>query len=228
MPIINSIEFNILKTSNIGERIKFLRKKLMSEDGNKDYTVKGIAKRINVPFQTLTSVERGNSQKPSIFLMNSIAKDFNVPLEIFLDEYYEGEEKLFSFGADDDLEIIDLDELFDNDEIDIDTIHIEEVEYRVGTGSAASRRRNIQLLINETFVNGASKNLYHQQLNLNENDLMHFLMNVIQQTELHPTNLSYNTWSEALKITPLKKAIEITNARGNELPFIQVEIKTTN
>lgn len=225
MPIINSMEFNVLKVSSLGERIRFLRQKLMSEDENKDYTIKGIAKRIDVPFQTLTSVERGDSQKPSMFLMNSLAKDFNVHIEVFLDDYYKGEEKLFSIGVDDDSDVIDLDELFGNDEID-DTIYIDGIEYRLGTGSVASRRRNIQVMINETFITGDQKNLYHQQLNLSENDLMHFLMNVIQQTELHPTNLSYSTWSNALKISPLKKAIEITNARRNELPDIHVELKT--
>lgn len=217
---INSIEFNILKASSLGKRIKFLRQKLMSEDENKDYTIKGIAKRIDVPFQTLTSVERGDSQKPSIFLMNSIAKDFNVHIEVFLDDYYEGEEKLFSFGVN-EREVIEIDMDF-NDE---DSIYIDEIEYKVGSGSALNRRRNIHVLINEEFHTGEQKNLYHHQLNIGEYDLMTLLMNVIQQAELNLSTLSYSSWAKALKVTPLNKAFEITNTRISELPNIDVELK---
>jgi len=220
MPIINSIEFNILKASSLGERIKFFRQKLMSEDENKDYTIKGIAKRIEVPFQTLTSVERGDSQKPSIFLMNSIAKDFNVHIEVFLDDYYEGEEKLFSFGVD-EREVIEI----DMDLNDEDSIYIDEIEYKVGAGSALNRRRSIHVLINEEFHTCEQKNLYHHQLNMSENDLMTLLMNVIQQVELNPSTLSYSSWTSALKVTPLNKAFEITNTRISELPNIDVELK---
>ncbi|MGN7479817.1 helix-turn-helix domain-containing protein [Solibacillus silvestris] len=228
MPIINSIEFNILKASSLGERIKFLRQKLMSEDENKDYTIKGIAKRIDVPFQTLTSVERGDSQKPSIFLMNSIARDFNVHIEVFLDDYYEGEEKLFSFGVDDDSDVIDLDGLFGDDAINTNKIHIDEIEYKIGAGSVLSRRRNIHILINEEFYTGEQKNLYYHVLNMSESDLMNLLMNVIQQAELNPSTLSYNSWARALKVTPLNKAFEITNTRISELPNIDVELKASD
>jgi|GEM_PF-6426256 len=226
MQTINSIEFNILKASSLGERIRFLRQKLQEEPTLKDYTVKEIAKRIDIPFQTLTSVERGDSQKPSIFLVNSIAKDFGVNIEVFLDDYYQGDEKLFSFGEkeeDRDVQTIELDE-----DLDVgDTIYIDELEYKVGSGDALNRRRNIHILINEEFHSGDQKNLYHHQLNMSENDLMTMLMNVIQQTELNPSSLSYNSWTKALKTAPLNTAFTITNKKKHELPDIHVEIEET-
>ncbi|WP_342503478.1 hypothetical protein [Lysinibacillus sp. FSL L8-0126] len=78
-------------------------------------------------------------------------------------------------------------------------------------------------MVNEEFPTGEQKNLYYRVLKMYESDLITLLMNVIQQAELNPSTLSYNSFARALKVTPLKKAYEITNTHISELPDIDVE-----
>jgi len=218
---INSIEFDLLKNSSIGGRIKFLRKKLMDRVTTVPYTSNSISKRTGIAVQTLSSIERGDSKKPSFSVINALAKDFSVPLDVFTDEYYEGEEKLFSLGKPVDIvpDAIDLD--FDIDDGDI--LSFGDKEYIVGEAEVLSRSRNISINVSEELPNGTQKNLYSYDKRYRESELVQLLSQIIQTVELSNINLSYNEWIVALERSPLGEANDIVLRRYDELPNMTIK-----
>lgn len=219
MPIkINSTEFYLLKNSDIGERIKFLRKKLMDEIDSSYYTTGAIAKRTGIAPQTITSIERGESKKPSFSVIQEIAKEFNVSVVIFTDEYYEGPEKLFSIGKDNESVEVDLD--------DFDSLIIDNKEYFTsdiyGSSETWEHRRKISFIVHEELSDGREKQLYFSTKHLKEISLIDILSKIIQTVELTPYDLSSTEWSKALERSPLKEASEIVSKDYNELPDLQI------
>ncbi|MGD6967809.1 helix-turn-helix transcriptional regulator [Rossellomorea vietnamensis] len=86
---INEIEFEILKTSSLGERLRFFRERMQELYGKRAYSTKSLGDLLEVSPQSLTAIERGISQNPSFHLMQKIALEFSIPLESFSDEYYQ-------------------------------------------------------------------------------------------------------------------------------------------
>ena len=221
---INSIEFNLLKNSSLGERIRFLRTKLMDEVHPEQYTTNAISKRTNIAAQTLTSIERGESKKPSFSVIHALSKDFNVAMDVFTDDYYEGSEKLFSLGHSSN-STIDLGDEFEFNEGE--SLFIQGKEYIVSEGSALSRRRNISVYVVEEFDDEdiiTDTLLYHHQKSLKEVELVHILSQMIQTLELSPFNLSSNEWSKALKTSPLQDANNIVSQFESELSKITIVV----
>lgn len=218
---INSIEFNLLKNSSLGERIRFLRTKLMDEVDPEQYTTSAISKRTEIAAQTLTSIERGESKKPSFSVIHALSKDFNVSMDVFTDDYYEGSEKLFSLGTSSNI-------VFDFTDFDIDkgdSIIIDEKELIVGESSTFNRSRNISVYVVEEFEDEdilTDTLLYHHQKSLKEVELVQILSQTIQTLELSPFSLSNQEWLKALKKSPLQEAYEIVSQLDIELPKITI------
>lgn len=223
---ISSIEFNILKNSSLGERIRFLRTKLMDEVDPVLYTTNAISNRTGIAAQTLTSIERGESKKPSFKVIHLLAKEFNVPMDVFTDEYYEGEEMLFSIGKPSTKER----ELKDDIDLNDDYIELEEgdsilfkgAEYVVGKASVPSRRRNICIYVVEELYDGRDKALYEHEVSLKEDSLLQMLSQIIQAAELNVMNLSSSEWTKAIEKSPLKEANKIVSQNINDFNTIRI------
>ena len=66
-----------MESNQLGQKIKKLRQKLeLSQDD--------FARKADVPYTTLTKVETGVIKKPSVFVVNKIAKALNVSIEELL------------------------------------------------------------------------------------------------------------------------------------------------
>ena len=66
-----------MENSQLGQKIKKLRQKLgLSQDD--------FARKANVPYTTLTKIETGVIKKPSVFVVNKIAKALDVSIEDLL------------------------------------------------------------------------------------------------------------------------------------------------
>ena len=217
---INSIEFNLLKNSSLGERIRFLRTKLMEDIDPVEYTTSAISVRTGIAAQTLTAIERGESKKPSFSVIHALAKDFNVPMDVLTDDYYEESERLFSIGAF-TREAIDLS---DHDVDDIDSLTVNGEEYLIGEGTALSRRRNISVYVVEEckYPDEIKETLlYEHNKSLKEDELIQVLSQMIQTLELSPFSLSNTEWLKALKKSPLQEANNIV------FPFDSIHPKIT-
>ncbi|MGE7910777.1 helix-turn-helix domain-containing protein [Lysinibacillus xylanilyticus] len=106
---ITSFDFHILSKLNLGGRLKFFRQHLMQYEENMDlYTIKAIAERLKLTPQAISAVERGLSKNPSFGLIHKLVKEYNVSMDTLTDEYYQGEEKLFSIGKHDESDVEDL------------------------------------------------------------------------------------------------------------------------
>ncbi len=63
-----------MESNQLGQKIKKLRQKLgLSQDD--------FARKADVPYTTLTKVETGVIKKPSVFVVNKIAKALGVDIE---------------------------------------------------------------------------------------------------------------------------------------------------
>jgi len=63
-----------MESNQLGQKIKKLRRKLgLSQDD--------FARKADVPYTTLTKVETGVIKKPSVFVVNKIAKALSVDIE---------------------------------------------------------------------------------------------------------------------------------------------------
>lgn len=222
---INSMEYNLLKNSNLGERIRFLRKKLMDEVDPEHFTTSSISKRTGIAAQTLTSIERGESKKPSFAVIHTLAKEFYVSIEVFTDDYYNGEEKLFSLGKPNeynmDLSHVDLD--------DVESIIIGEREYFTSDLDEESKvwnhRRKISFIVMEETPFGSQKKLYEYTKTLKEIEITQMLSQLIQSVELSPYNLSSSEWINAIHRSALKEANDIVSKSYNELPNIKFSLE---
>ena len=222
---INSIEFNILRNSSLGERIRFLRTKLMDEVDPVLYTTNAISNRTGIAAQTLTSIERGESKKPSFNVIHLLAKEFNVPMDVFTDEYYEGEEMLFSIGKPLTKEGYSKDIDLNDDYIELeegDSFLTNGAEYVVGKTSVSSRRRNVLVYVIEELYDGRDKALYKHEVSLKEDSLLQMLSQIIQAAELNVMNLSSSEWNKALEKSPLKEANKIVSQNINDFNTIRI------
>lgn len=118
---IDTYDFDYLKKSTIGERLKFFRNQMMQYSRNSDkYTITALGSRLEVSPQTISSIERGSSKNPSFLLVHKLTKEYGVPLTAVTDEFYQGKEKLFAVGIPDDpIEVIDDPDLYDAEEIEV-------------------------------------------------------------------------------------------------------------
>ena len=66
-----------MESNQLGQKLKKLRQKLgLSQDD--------FARKADVPYTTLTKIETGVIKKPSVFVVNKIAKSLGVSMEELL------------------------------------------------------------------------------------------------------------------------------------------------
>lgn len=218
---ITSVEFNILKNSSLGERIRLIRKKLMDEIDPDYYTTNSISKRTGIASQTITSIERGESKKPSFNVIHTLSKEFHVDIQVFTDEFYQTDEMLFSVGAQNDLvgiPEIDLEE--------VESLVIGDREYFTSdldnSDKIWNHRRRITFMVHEETPNNGERALYRFYKPMTEIELTKVISQLIQSVELSPENLSSTEWNEAIERSPLSEAHKIISAPYSDLPGIRI------
>lgn len=96
--------FGTLKRLSIGQRIGYMRELLRKAFGS-DYSTRNVAARIKViSFPALNAIERGATKEPPAKVVYEIAKDFNVDIQVFFDDFYSGDVKTMSIGPSPDKE----------------------------------------------------------------------------------------------------------------------------
>ncbi|CAM3647681.1 helix-turn-helix transcriptional regulator [Marinicrinis lubricantis] len=108
--ILTREEFEYLKTSDLGERLKFYRKEAGKLHSNKSFTTTAMSERVGVSHQTIISIERGDSKKPAYQLIYKITQDLGIPFEALTDEFYQGELQLIAIGEPSDHAPLSTDE----------------------------------------------------------------------------------------------------------------------
>ncbi|WP_186576899.1 helix-turn-helix domain-containing protein [Aquibacillus kalidii] len=214
---ITSVEYNILKNSSLGERIRLIRKKLMDEVDHEFYTTKSISNRTGIASQTITSIERGESRKPSFNVIHALSKEFHVEMQVFTDEFYQADEFLFSVGPQND--VIDISDI-DLDEVE--SLVIGEREYFIKDMDNGEKtwnhRRRVSFIVHEDMSDNEKKVLYHFDKPMTEIELTRVLSQLIQSVELSPESLSSSEWNEAIKRSPLSEAHQIISRPYSGLP----------
>ncbi|WP_373232802.1 helix-turn-helix transcriptional regulator [Cohnella sp.] len=96
--ILTRDEFEYLKMSDLGERLKFFRKETRKLHSSKSFTTTAMSERVGVSHQTIISIERGDSKKPAYQLIYKITQDLGIPFDALTDDFYQGELRLIAFG----------------------------------------------------------------------------------------------------------------------------------
>ncbi|MEC0208207.1 helix-turn-helix transcriptional regulator [Paenibacillus ehimensis] len=96
--ILTREEFEYLKTSDLGERLKFFRKEAGKLHSSKAFTTTAMSERVGVSHQTIISIERGDSKKPAYQLIYKITQDLGIPFDALTNEFYQGELQLIAIG----------------------------------------------------------------------------------------------------------------------------------
>ena len=96
--ILTREEFEYLKMSELGERLKFFRKEVGKLHSSKSYTTTAMSERVGVSHQTIISIERGDSKKPAYQLIHKITQDLGIPFDALTDDFYQGELRLIAIG----------------------------------------------------------------------------------------------------------------------------------
>lgn len=96
--ILTREEFEYLKMSDLGERLKFFRKEAGKLHSNKSFTTTAMSERVGVSHQTIISIERGDSKKPAYQLIYKITQDLGIPFDALTDDFYQGELRMIAIG----------------------------------------------------------------------------------------------------------------------------------
>lgn len=205
---IDSAEFSFLKEAPIGKRLRYFRS-IMKQTSSQEYSTRALAKRIGVSAQSLTAIERGESKNPTYKLIYRISKDFNVPMEVFADEYYEGEEKLFEIGHEHVIELPD----------DIDIDEVESISFVTKSGvqtmevnprEALDLDKQIGLIIYQKSPSQSPQIIYNTEKKSNDIETVKLLSKVLCETEL-----SFNNYDDIRNRNPLNQAYDIYEGAKN-------------
>ncbi|WP_310551790.1 helix-turn-helix domain-containing protein [Paenibacillus glufosinatiresistens] len=101
--LITPLEYHHLKENPLGGRIRFFREETGKLSQKEMFSTRAISKRIGVSAPSITAIERGESKNPSFQLVTGMARELNLPIEVFTDEFYGEELKLFEIGISDDI-----------------------------------------------------------------------------------------------------------------------------
>ncbi|MFD1040355.1 helix-turn-helix transcriptional regulator [Virgibacillus byunsanensis] len=205
---IDSVEFQLLKHSSFGERIKYFRNEIKTIQPKVDYSTPAIAKRIGVSPQSITAIERGESKKPSFYLINQLTKEYGVPLEAVTDEFYESEERLFTIGHSTQIEVdFDLEGM---DEIEVNT----NPEKALGIVLYERKGENsVRLLLNEEVNNIR-----------NDIELVQLLSRFIYEIEVHNTKTSLKLADLFKKKSPFEYATSLYRVSEGSNPYAQKDV----
>ncbi|ALS77197.1 hypothetical protein AUO94_00415 [Planococcus kocurii] len=149
--LIEGENLKLLASMPIGMRVNSFRNKLGELEG-KVITIAELAREIEVTPQTLSSVERGVIVSPSYKAIYNLSKFFNVPLEVFDDDYYIGNPKPFYLGKSENTtevqENVDLEDLQYEEKYKLGAIY-----YQVFEGNTM---RFIEHFISKSWIDDAS------------------------------------------------------------------------
>lgn len=194
---INSLEFQLLAKSSLGERLKFFRMEVKKLEPDKDYTTTAIAERVGVTPQSISAIERGESKKPSFQLIHKLAREYGIPLEAVTNEFYE-EENLLKIGHPID--------------VDIDLIDFEIVDDSLPSLGILVYQENsedqIRYVLNEEIAH------------VNDLDLVKLLSRFIYELELHKTENSIHISELFRKESPFDKSLKLYRAVEEIYPYI--------
>lgn len=186
---IDTYDFGTLKKSTLGERLKFIRNFLMTRENPKDYTVTAIAKRLNVSHQSISAIERGESNNPSYHVLHRLTREYNVSLDVLSDEYYEGEEKLFAIGTNSNPVETDID--FDKfDDIQLYYLNSNSEDSSVSDNSFFETESRTGILLYEIIGRDLINPIFHKHLKsqMNEKEVVELVSQLIFDTEKYSDN----------------------------------------
>ncbi|UFJ41711.1 helix-turn-helix domain-containing protein [Brevibacillus humidisoli] len=91
--VLNETQYAELAGLDIGPRVRYIRE-ILHENFGPSFSGNSVANRIKIISQpTLTHIERGKSKDVPSKVLRAISRDFNVNMDIFFDDFYEGEYK---------------------------------------------------------------------------------------------------------------------------------------
>lgn len=210
---IDTYDFQYLKKSTIGERLKFFRHHIMQYSHNSyDFTITSLGSRLEVSPQTISSIERGSSKNPSFLLVHKLTKEYGVPLESVTDEFYMNEERLFAIGKPEEPIIID----------DDDFIIEETDEYSVVTNDENEKDENFfdfeetkGILLYSCLSRHDIEPIHHIQLkeDISDDEIEHLISKLLFET----TTLSKEKFERSKAVHPLQEANQIINRHNKFL-----------
>lgn len=220
---IDSYDFQFLKDSSLGERLRFFRQRMIQYHGS-DYTITSLGSRLGVTPQSISAIERGDSKNPSFLLVHKLTKEFRVPLDSVTDEFYQGEEKLFPIGipeVDDDPIFIDDEDFFLEDITvvsDDDEEHADENFFDFDETSG--------LLLYHCYSKDSVKPLFHVHLkdSISDNDFEHLISRLLLET----TTLSKKPFDKSRAIHPIQEAHSLMKQHNKSLSAEELLALLTN
>lgn len=197
---IDSVEFQLLKSSSLGKRLKYFRNEMKVLQPKIDYTTSAIAKRIGASPQTITAVERGDSKKPSFYLVSQLTKEYGVPLDAVTDEFYHFEDNLFSIGSPDTVHVD-----FDMDDIEFNS----------------APEKGLGMVLYEKKGEDMIRLLHHDEINniKNDVDIVQLLSRFMYEIEMHNTGNSLNLSDLFNKKSPFEYATNIYRISERSHPY---------
>lgn len=221
---IDSYDFQFLKESNFGERLRFFRQRMIQYHGS-DYTITSLGSRLGVTPQSISAIERGDSKNPSFLLVHKLTREFRVPLDSVTDEFYQSEERLFSIGIPEVVEdpiIIDDEDFFLEDitvaSDDDDKENAEENFFDFDETSG--------ILLYRCYSKDSVDPLFHVHFKgcISDNDIQHLISRLLLDT----TTLSKKPFDKSSAIHPLQEAHSLMKQHNKSLSAEELLALLTN
>ncbi|WP_036689153.1 helix-turn-helix domain-containing protein [Paucisalibacillus globulus] len=205
---IDSYDFKHLKECTLGERLRFFRQHMVQYHGS-DYTITSLGSRIGVAPQSISAIERGDSKNPSFQLIHKLTQEYRVPLESVTDEFYLGEERLFSIGIPEvietDIDFDDVDELViavEDNESNDDEIYFDFDDTK-------------GILLYHCLGKNEYKPIYH--IHFKEDITDYEMESLISRMLMETTSLTQGNFDSSKANHPLHEARQIINSQNKLL-----------
>lgn len=210
---IDTYDFQYLKKSTIGERLKFFRHHIMQYSHNSDdFTITALGSRLEVSPQTISSIERGSSKNPSFLIVHKLTKEYGVPLESVTDEFYMSEERLFAIGKPEEPIIIDDEDFIIEDTDEYSTVINDENEKDENFFDFDETKG---ILLYNCLSRIEIEPMYHIQFkrDISDDELEHLISRLLLET----TTLSKEKFERSKSVHPLQEAHQIINRHNKFL-----------
>jgi transcriptional regulator with XRE-family HTH domain len=220
---IDSYDFQFLKDSSLGERLRFFRQRMIQYHGS-DYTITALGSRLSVTPQSISAIERGDSKNPSFLLVHKLTREFRVPLESVTDDFYQGEEKLFPIGipeVDDDPIFIDEEDFFLED---ITVINDDDEE--IADENYFDFDETSGLLLYRCYSKDSVEPLFHVDFKdcISDNDIQHLISRLLLET----TTVSKKPFDKSRAIHPIQEAHSLMKQHNKPLSAEELLALLTN
>ncbi|KKE78279.1 XRE family transcriptional regulator [Bacilli bacterium] len=211
---LNEKDYELLKTMTLGKKVRYFRNLMSNLHSKSRFSTAELAKRIGVTPQSLTSIEREETKRPSFDVIQKLSKELNVPIDVFTDDFYlERDRSDITLHQNNSTYSVQVKFPSTNDS---DNFQIGYLLYQHLEGD------EVRIILHEkpngTFDNSQLINVLAQQLStielnnilLNKEDVLTYSTNTkspysralevyrdLYQKEKHPIG-SYSTWQELL------------------------------